>query len=66
MDDRPRRQEEDRRLARAVHLVVEAHAVAFDVALLVGVAGPGLLGRRCYVDCHSAFTILQPSSVRTR
>src|SRR5262245_22934801 len=66
VDDRPRRQQEDRRLARAMHLVVEAHALALDVSGLVRVAGPRLLVRRCYVECHSALTILQPSSVRTR
>ena len=40
MDDRPRRQEEDGRLAGAVHLVVQAHAVALDVAGAVWVPCP--------------------------
>src|SRR6266498_5457308 len=45
VDDRPRRQEEDGRLARAVDLVVELHAVALDVPGLVRIAGPRLLVR---------------------
>ena len=40
VDDRPRRHEQDGRLARAVDLVVEPHAVALDVAGLVRVAAP--------------------------
>ena len=43
VDDRPRRHQEDRRLARAVHLPVQAHAFALDVAGLVGVHRPRLL-----------------------
>ncbi len=35
-DDRPRRQQGDRRLTRAEHLPVQAHAVALDVAADVG------------------------------
>ena len=54
VDDRPGRQEEDRRLARAVDLVEEPHAVALDVALVVGIAGPRLLarGRARQLDGH--------------
>ena len=51
VDDRPGRQQQDRRLALAVDLVEDAHAVALDEALLVGVAGARLLmgarRRRC-------------------
>ena len=43
VDDRPGRQQQDRRLARAVDLVEDADAVALDVALVVGVAGARLL-----------------------
>ena len=43
VDERPRRQQQDRRYARSVDLVEEAHAVALDEALLVGVARTGLL-----------------------
>ena len=46
VDDRPRRQQEDGRFALAVDLVVEVHAVTFDVARRVGVARARLLGRR--------------------
>ena len=45
VDDRPRRQQEHGRLARAVDLVVEPHAVARDVARRVRVARPRLLAR---------------------
>ena len=44
VDDRPRREEEHCRLALPVDLVEDAHAVALDVALVVRVTGPGLLG----------------------
>src|SRR5580692_1278830 len=43
MDDRPGREQEDGRLAGAVHLVVQPHTVALDVAGAVGVPGPRLL-----------------------
>ncbi len=39
VDDRPGREQQQRRVAVAVDLVEDAHAVALDVALLVGVAG---------------------------
>ena len=41
--DRRRREEQERRRRVAVDLVEDAHAVALDVALLVGVARTGLL-----------------------
>src|ERR1700683_1128313 len=43
MDDRPRREQEDRLLTRAIDLVVQAHPVALDVAGAVGVARTRLL-----------------------
>src|SRR5271165_5420393 len=45
MDDRPRRQEEDGRLAGAVDLVIQAHPVALNVTGAVGVARTCLLAR---------------------
>src|SRR5688572_29296103 len=60
VDDRPRRQEQDRRLAGSVDLVEDAHAVTLDVALLVRVAGARLLALvRC--DDHAS---LSPNSRR--
>ena len=53
MDDRPRRQEQHGRLAVAVALPEDADAVALDVALLVRVAGAGLLASRCDGDAPS-------------
>ena len=41
--DRPRRQQQDRRLAGAEGLVVDPDAGAVDVALLIGLSGPQLL-----------------------
>ncbi|HEV8054252.1 MAG TPA: hypothetical protein VGP30_05445 [Candidatus Limnocylindrales bacterium] len=38
--DRPRRQQEDRALSRAEHLVEDPDAVALDVAISLGMAGP--------------------------
>ena len=46
VDDRPRRQQQDGRLAVAVDLVVDPHAVALDEAGLVRVAGARLLAGR--------------------
>src|SRR4051812_3007655 len=43
MGDRPRRQQQHRRLAVAVDLVEDPHAVTLDVALLVRGAGTRLL-----------------------
>ena len=43
VDDRPRRQQQHRRLAGAVDLVGDADAVALDLALFVRVDGAGLL-----------------------
>src|ERR1700735_4938820 len=43
MDDRPRREQEDRLLSGAVDLVVHAHPVALDVTGAVGVARARLL-----------------------
>src|ERR1700691_1440336 len=45
MDDRPRRQEQDGRLAGAVHLVVQPNAVALKVTGGVGIARACLLAR---------------------
>ena len=44
--DRRRREEQERRRCVSVDLVEDAHAVALDEALLVGVAGAGLLACR--------------------
>ena len=53
VDDRPRRHEEHRGLARAVDLVVEVHAVAFDVTRRVRIPRTRLLGRRGFeLDRH--------------
>src|SRR5262249_45347795 len=38
---------QDRRLAAAVDLVEDAHAVALDVALVIRIQRPGLLARTC-------------------
>ena len=53
VDDRPRRQEEHRGLARAVDLVVEVHAVAFDVA------------RRCRDSAHASARMPAPAARRS-
>ena len=45
VDDRPGGEQQDRRLAVAVDLVEQAHAVALDVALIIRVAGACLLAR---------------------
>ena len=53
VDDRPGRQQEDGRLARAVDLVVQPHAVALEIAGAVGVTRPRLLaGRLSQGDSH--------------
>ena len=53
VDERPRRHEQDRRLAFAVDLVEHADAVPLDVALGVRVAGARLLARLGgYFDSH--------------
>jgi hypothetical protein len=55
MHEGPRRQEQDRRLALSVNLVEDAHSVALDAVLRVGVAGAGLLaplGRYPLGDGH--------------
>ena len=46
VDDRPGRQQQDRRLAGAVDLPEDADAVALDVAGLVRIPGAGLLAPR--------------------
>jgi hypothetical protein len=46
VDERPARQEQHRRLAVAVGLPEDAHAVALDIARLVRVVGPRLLAGR--------------------
>src|SRR5580700_10806155 len=62
MDDRPRRQEEDGRLARAVDLVVQAYAVALGIAGAVRVPCPGLLATGLsHRDIHRS---IQSSSSR--
>ena len=62
VDDRPRRQKEDRPLPGAVDLVVEPHAVALDVAGLVRVARPRLFRRRRgQLDGHRVLLSSQPS-----
>ena len=63
VDDRPGRHEQHRRLAGAVDLVEEAHAVALDAALLVGVAGPRLRprGRPLQRDGHCVLPSSQAS-----
>ena len=64
VDDRPRRQQQDRRLTGAVDLVEQAHAVALDVALLVRIAGARLLaraGRRFVVVIARSRSSSQPS-----
>src|SRR5262249_14367991 len=61
VDDRPRRQEEDGRLAGAVDLVPEPDAVALDVAGLVGISRARLLAGRRYLDSHPS---IQSSSSR--
>src|SRR5580700_100060 len=50
VDDRPRRQEQDGRLAVPVDLVVDADAVAHDVAGAVGVPGPRLFAGPVLLD----------------
>jgi len=71
VDDRPARQEEDRRLAAPVDLVEDPDPVALDVAFVVGVARPRLLvdGRPREPESHSASfrtsqTSIQASSSR--
>ena len=56
MDDRPRRQEEHGRFTGAVHLVEHPDPVPLEVALLVGIARPGLLAPR--TSPATAFTHL--------
>src|SRR2546427_2456032 len=46
MNDRPGREEDDRRITIAVDLVVDAHAVPLDIALLIGIARTALLALR--------------------
>ena len=48
---RPGRAEQDRRLAAAVDLVEDAHAVALDVTLIVRIQRSGLLVRICLLVC---------------
>ena len=61
VDDRPRRQQQDGRVARAVDLVEDADAVALDVAVAVRVARAGLLARRLDDGHGSSFCRSQPS-----
>ncbi len=66
VDDRPGRQEQDRRLARAVDLVEDPHAVALDVAGLVRVAGPRLLvGGRGASSTVIAFSARASASIQS-
>ena len=60
VDDRPRRQQQDGRLAVAVDLVEDAHAVALDEALLVGVAGARLLARAAPRRCRRRRVMAAP------
>src|SRR5919108_57744 len=70
MEQRPRRQEQDGRLPVPVCLVEDSDAVALDVALLVGVAGPRLLAcdfygfrrRHSFSLCSSQPSIQSSSS----
>jgi hypothetical protein len=53
VDDRPRRKKQHGLLSLAVELPEEPHAVALDIALLVGVPGTRLLARG-QLDSHSS------------
>src|SRR6476619_2007634 len=55
MDDRPGREEEHGRLPRAVHLVEGAHAVPFDIPLVVGVPRARLLAPDLVDRFHYGF-----------
>src|ERR1700729_531517 len=61
MDDRPRRQEEHGGLTGAVHLVEHPDPVPLQVALLVGIARPGLLAP--YTSPATALTQLTARGV---